>query len=250
MRTIPSDKHDFEYLAKLNAFNWQIAQLKRNPDYVFWGVGEDYMDMPHKDDGWAGSLIYPTWNKADNQVDELNEIVNFYFELVRDNVECVHCDGTGHNPETKIIDETFYDHDGDGSRRWIDKITNDEVDALWEHHRLHQFKEKPTAAQVNAQPRVHDAINRWILIETRAKRLGVWGECEYCAGEGYIYTAPHARLVLNLWKLHPRKGAARGIRIENIIETDLPEVLEMLREAARRNAERFSKLADVIEGAQ
>lgn len=248
MRTVPDDKCDFEELERLNAADWQVVQLKRNPDYVFWGIGEDYMGMPDENKGWSGSLIYPTWNKEENSVDELNVIANFYFELTRDSIECIHCDGSGHNPATKVISDTFYDHEGDGSKRWVDKITDDEVDALWEHKRLHQFKEKPTAREVNAREKtgsVHDGINRWILIETRAKRLCIWGDCEHCVGLGYIFTAPNARLVLNLWKLHPRKGAARGIRIDNILETDLPEVLEMLREAAKQNAERFSKLGNL-----
>jgi hypothetical protein len=49
----------------------------------------------------------------------------------------------------------------------------------------------PTAAEVNAWQRGpgfgHDGINRGILIEARAKRLGVWGYCETCKGEGVVF---------------------------------------------------------------
>lgn len=248
MRIVPNHPYELDELKALNAAPWQITQLHRNPDYTFWGVGEDYMDMPKEGGGWGSSIISPNWASFDiKKPNELNEIINFYFAIVRDSVECVHCVGSGYNPATKIISDTFYDHEGDGSKRWCEAITEDEVDALWEHHRLHQFKTKPTAVVVNFAEKksfVHDGINRFLLIETRAKRLGVWGKCEHCGGNGYIFTAPAAHLELNLWLIHPRKGAARGIRIETIQEHELPEVLALLREAAQRNAKRFSKLGD------
>lgn len=45
----------------------------------------------------------------------------------------------------------------------------------------------PTADEVNKwneRGMGHDAINRWILIEARAKRLGVYGKCKKCRGKG------------------------------------------------------------------
>lgn len=245
MRKYPSDKSGFEELGKLNAAEWQIAQLKRNPNYVWWGVGEDYMCNTGEGKGWERDLVFPDWKSVDGkELDELNEIVNFYFAVERNNEECPHCGGGGYNPATREIADTFYDFEQTG-KRWCDRITQDEVDALKAQGRLkYGFSENPTAWEVNvAQSKPmnsHDAINRWILIETRATRLGVWGHCEYCDGDGILYTAPTARLELNLWKIHPRKGASRGIRIETIEESDLPEVLEYLRGAAVRNAERFS----------
>mgnify|MGYP003351469692 CR=1 FL=1 len=35
--------------------------------------------------------------------DELNELVNFYFEIYRNNHKCPHCDGDALNPATKQI---------------------------------------------------------------------------------------------------------------------------------------------------
>jgi len=106
---------------------------------------------------------------------------------------------------------------------WKDKITQDEVQALLDAGRLWEFtrvplneKQKedvrknietggnswlpydnghiPTAEEVNAwQARgglihSHDDINQMILVETRAKRLGVYGLCPVCKGEGEL---PH-----------------------------------------------------------
>jgi hypothetical protein len=49
-------------------------------------------------------------------------------------------------------------------------------------------------------------------------------------------------LALILWWLHPRKGASRGIEIKNIQERDRPAIIAFLKEAAQRNAARFSKI--------
>lgn len=48
----------------------------------------------------------------------------------------------------------------------------------------------PTAAEVNKWARHafgHDSINHWICTEIRAKRLGIWGECETCHGKGHLF---------------------------------------------------------------
>lgn len=49
-------------------------------------------------------------------------------------------------------------------------------------------------------------------------------------------------MLLTLWVLHPRKGAARGIQVNHLQEGDVPAVLDFLRQARDRNAERFGKL--------
>lgn len=123
-------------------------------------------------------------------------------------VNCNFCDGGGYNTATKQIADEFYDFDGGGSRRWCDNITQDEVQALVDQDRLmdftHTWKQGegwkcredgyiPTADEVNEWNRKpglhgHDAINRFILIEARANRLGVFGKCPVCNGKGVL---PH-----------------------------------------------------------
>lgn len=114
--------------------------------------------------------------------------------------QCKFCDGSGLNNATKQIDDDFYSFD-DRTRKWNDKITQDEVQALVNAGRLmdftHTWKQGegwkrrennyiPTAEEVNSYQHRgallggHDTINRWILIKTRAKRLGVWGRCIHC----------------------------------------------------------------------
>ena len=138
MRNYPNieDKDWYEdemkELESLKAKPWQIDALKTNPDYCAWGVYEDYMSSG---DSWDKPVIYADWKSNAFSLDDLNELVNFYFEI-----------DTG-----------------------------------------------PT-------------------------------------------------LSLTLWMLHPRKGCSRGVLIENLEEEDMPAVYAYLQEAAKRNANRFSKI--------
>lgn len=102
-------------------------------------------------------------------------------------MNCPYCDGSGFNPQTREISESFYAFSAP-EKRWCSDITQDEVQALWDARRLHDFfredKDRiPIADEVNRwnETRMgHDAINRFILVETRAKRLGVYGHCSKC----------------------------------------------------------------------
>ena len=255
MRTLPEDKYDRKELERLNAEPWMVELLKLNPEYPFWGPHEDY--MCRKDEGWHTPIFIDGWENMNIELDELNEIINFYFQITRESKKCVACNESGYNPETKRISDDFYDFAHTG-RRWRAKITQDEVEALQEHGRLRVRGKKDgksgwvkkdglTAEEVNAANErgnalggyYHDGINRLILIETRAKRLGVWGDCKECNGHGYLYTKPAAHVNLVLWLIHPRKGAGRGVEVKGIKKEDLPAIKAFLAEAARRNADRF-----------
>jgi len=244
MRHLPRDDYDQQEYTRLNAEPWMLDALRMNPEYVSWGPHEDYMATDGG--GWSAPHFAEAWAEFNWSLDDLNECGNFYFHIEREQINCTECDGSGHNAATKVLADTFYDHDGDGARQWCASITDDEVTALLEGKRLHQFKTTPTATEVNRKQRgglIHDAINRWILIETRAKRLGVYGKCERCEGHGIIYTAPAAHLSLTLWMLHPRKGCSRGVEIKRVEQSDMGAVIAWLQAAAQRNADRFGKLA-------
>lgn len=132
-------------------------------------------------------------------------------------LDCKACDRSGYNPATKAIADDWYDFAGTG-RRWINNITQDEVQALVDGGRLMDFthewvpgdgwKEKnppcvPTATQVNAWSEKgmgHDAINRWICVEARATRLGVFGKCETCGGTGEIWQSPEIEKLAEEWE--------------------------------------------------
>lgn len=236
---------------------WQKELLGMNPWYCAWGNFEDYM---MSGSGWSQPYEAESWKEfmGDFSLDNLNELANFYFSVRRPGEDCYACEGHNLNQESLAISEGFYDFDnkrGDGG--WHDKITQDEVEALQARNRLRVLgedgwvkREGLTAEEVNAANKKgglgnfnHDAINRWILIETRAKRLGVWGECKLptCDG-GVIWTSDKAQVSLQLWMLHPRKGCSRGVLVHNIQESDLPRVFAFLRTARERNAERFSKI--------
>jgi hypothetical protein len=126
--------------------------------------------------------------------------------------------------------------DGHTGRRynnlaWSNHITQDEVIELAKHGRLSDLMDKwynydketnvwtycdrntrewivcdepnyPTAEKVNNWNRTgigHDSMNQWICVETRAKRLGVWGECEYCNGNGEIWASEEVEKLHDEW---------------------------------------------------
>jgi hypothetical protein len=61
----------------------------------------------------------------------------------------------------------------------------------------------PTPEQVNVwnlKTMGHDAINRSICVETRAKELGVYGYCECCNGEGEIWFSDEIKQLAENWE--------------------------------------------------
>lgn len=263
---------------------WHKDAMSTNPSYISWGNHEDYM---MEKGGWNAPLEFNSFSEM-FKLDELNELVNFYFMVSRKSHECMECDGSGLNPATKKLDEEWFNFGNeryiqvDSRRRYNDNawqyhLTEVEVEALAKRGRLSDLLDDrfiyfdddtnqwmtwtgefpnrhkipcdapvmPTPEAVNEWAKRgmgHDAINRWIAVEARAKHLGVYGKCEHCGGNGYIFDEDECTLSLQLWVLHPRKGCSRGVLINNIKESDLPAVYDLLRNAAERNANRFSKI--------
>jgi hypothetical protein len=144
-----------------------------------------------------------------------------YINPDHEEVECAECHGDGYTADARRISETFYNFD-DRSQRWSDKITQDEVQALVDEGRLQDFTHTwtretgwvrredgyvPTAEEVNGAQRshqlgiVHDAINRYILIDARCKRLGIKSKCPVCEGNGYLPNPNEAeRVRAESWK--------------------------------------------------
>lgn len=132
--------------------------------------------------------------------------------------ECPFCEGGGLNPESKQISDDWYDFAETG-RRWCSQITQDEVDALLDAGRLmgftHRFVKGEGNVRIEPQPIItagmvnawnggqglgHDAINRWVCVETRCKRLGVWGYCEHCDGDGEVWLTAQAKAGSEAWE--------------------------------------------------
>jgi len=88
--------------------------LKLNPEYVSWGPYEDYMWKESREEGgpggWDSRVIVGTWSDNPFILDELNEVVNFYFEINRKNRECETCGGNGYHPDSHWVAESFYRH--------------------------------------------------------------------------------------------------------------------------------------------
>lgn len=243
-----------------------------NPSYPYWGNHEDYMTQK---DGWGAQEVESVahlWSQ-----DELNELVHGYYFIDRKTAPCGDCGQSGYNPATRKISDDWY-----GNRnpkdRWDTNITHGEVASLVEEGRLRDLTKGfngyfdrqtsqwmvwqdtklvpyegipyiPTPEEVNTWAKGrglgHDAINQMICVEARAKRLGVYGKCPTCDGHGNNYTEAQPRLALQLWMIHPRKGASRGVIVRNVTPEDSPTVAAYFKTAMDRMAERMSGIAGV-----
>jgi hypothetical protein len=168
-------------------------------------------------------------------------------------VNCKACLQTGLNPASLLLEKSFYDSDGCGSRwrydhgvapdgsptdkgpwrilgttlRWCNKITQEEVNHLAAEKRLmdytHTWTQEdgwqvredgyiPSAEEINLREdtrgtRSHDAINRGILVEFRARKMGIYGLCEHCHGYGEVWKDEATKLAFDAWEpTFPREG--------------------------------------------
>lgn len=254
------DSVDLKEIQNIEAEPWMLGLLEMNPDYTSWSNYEDYMGGG-RDGAWDSPFEINSANELFG-LDDLNELVNFYFEIIRPSETCSHCEGKGYNQETqKLRDSWFAFDDPDyiwisdkqryNNNAWQYHLTKHEVDALWDENRLRDFKYKPTPEEVNdwaIHNMGHDAINQSICVKARAEKLGVFGYCEKCKGNEEIFDpAIKAHVELQMWMLHPRKGCSRGVRLMKVEKEDLPVVFDYLKEAKKRFNEKFSKIPDNLK---
>ena len=152
--------------------------------------------------------------------------------------KCKACDGVGFNPATKQLSDNWYGHSCSeqdwvyitpnrryNRKAWSHNITQDEVNVLVKEGRLmdltHVFTSDkgwqpkdpsyhPTAEEVNKwslEGMGHDSCNHFICVKTRAKRLGVYGLCKYCKGDGEIWQSDEIKKLAEKWNpFDPPKG--------------------------------------------
>lgn len=135
MRYYPEDEYDWSRVKEdLKPDDWALEALKLNPPYLGWGNYEDYMGS--KEGGWDSpqELEGPEelWS-----LDDLNELVNFYFFLEREGHECADCEGRGFGPEKNRIFKNFYKHMAKPGEHWAYDLTKDEVETLFQYNRVH-----------------------------------------------------------------------------------------------------------------
>jgi hypothetical protein len=109
MRHYPTDEDDMKDVARLEAPTWMVDQLRLNPSYVSWGPHEDYM-WKKEGSGWDSAVTIDSWADNSFELDDLNEVVNFYFQIDRPSKDCTTCNGKGMHPDAQWISESWYHH--------------------------------------------------------------------------------------------------------------------------------------------
>lgn len=122
---------------------------------------------------------------------------------------------------------------------WANSITQEDVQALVDGDRLWDFTRRPinkkqeedvkkelaegrnswlpynngyvpTAKEVNEwnlKGMGHDGINKHICVKAKAKKLGVYGMCEHCNGDGHVFQSKEIETLHDNWKdFEPPKG--------------------------------------------
>lgn len=153
-------------------------------------------------------------------------------------VQCKPCDHSGLNDATKKLSDDWYTHlRTDGREGWSRHLEQADVDALVAADRLydltHIWEGKwirredghvPTAEEVNEWARYgmgHDSINQWICVEARAKRLGIYGECHLCKGNGYYWCEDKYEELHENWQ-HIEPPAGEGWQVWETVSEGSP----------------------------
>lgn len=105
----PEFDYDVKDLEELKVAPWMVEAIQLNPEYTGWGPGDDYMSGP--EDSYAANKKFSTWEEFGPwELDELNELVNFYFELGREAKDCETCGASGVHPDALWVDKSWYKH--------------------------------------------------------------------------------------------------------------------------------------------
>lgn len=159
-------------------------------------------------------------------------------------IKCKPCGQSGLNPETKAIQDEWYDLDSmhipnNRYTRWCDNLTHEDVLALAESNHLDKFTGHPLNDEQREQyEKLKDANGRvwprfnngyipstkevnewiksshyigsnfqWVCVKARAKREGVYGDCKYCKGKGYYFISDEIEKLHDEWKeVDPPEG--------------------------------------------
>ena len=185
-------------------------------------------------------------------------------------LECKACEGTGESPEVRQLSDDWYGFEHP-ENKWCHNLTQDEVQALLDAGRLMDFtrvplnekqrkdvEEKlanggnswlpyengyiPTAKEVNEWSKQgfgHDAINKWICVEARAKRLGIEQmECSCCHGEGALWPEEKYRKLQEEWQpIEPPEGEGYQLWSTTTEGTPMSPVFETPEKLAKWLAE-------------
>jgi hypothetical protein len=138
-------------------------------------------------------------------------------------IECPYCNATGGSKEAQELENKWFNWDGPREKAWQHNLDEDDIKELIKNDRLkdltYEFKDNKwvkienkiiTPEMVNEWSYKnfgHDAINRWICIKAKCKKMGVPERCKHCEGDGFIFANDKVKKLYKNWeKIEPPKG--------------------------------------------
>ncbi len=89
------------------------------------------------------------------------------------------------------------------NNHWSHHLNDEEVKWLWDEGRLRDFKECPTAKELNKKYLFgfgHDSMNSWIVIGNTLKKENKPELCDNCKGEGVIWDSEEQKKQCENWE--------------------------------------------------
>lgn len=220
MQFDPNDEWDVDYVKKIGAEPWMLDALAINPSYCGWHPGDDYMlgsARPGEHGGFGHAIKIKSWGEFTFPLDEMNVFADFHFNVHADETCCTACNSSGYSEVARAV---------------IGSLVGVLLRTLSPEEQAAVRKVSLAADSEAISSSGRDAVARM--------RLGAAIHCADCEGSG-VSSFNNTRLQLELWVLHPRKGASRGVIIDRIEKHEVKEACDFLRKAAEANAQRFTR---------
>jgi hypothetical protein len=215
------------------------AAAERTRGYTGWSPDGDYLSGK----GWTATQSYPSfqafcdaWSDGDRALalldDDMNLVADFYFDARL----CTACEG-GYTADYKAECDRLA-REGWGSLTDVDFEAWRAGDAgLALADKVTTRKQWIAALEGRQTFSLVGGMTIYEVVCARLAAAGLAVDCPVCKGEG---STDEAGVDLQLWILHPRKGAGRGVTIENIQPEDLDPIRAWLRRSFDKHREHFA----------
>lgn len=146
-------------------------------------------------------------------------------------IRCPCCGGNGISPEAQKIFDSW--------KEWEYQLTEDEVEALYEHKLLQLFfNGKPSAKEVNEYAKsnlyFHTYQSQYICCKLRCEKSGIELKCPYCHGKGLIFGTKEQEKLYEEWeKTDPPLGDGYQLWQNTSEDSPISPIFKTIEDASK-----------------